>query len=105
MCTFKYVLTLAEEPLTPQQHWRDKCVVFDKDPGEDLLTCESTIARVDLRGPFQSGTSVVDPGSGAFLTSGSGMIFFQIPDLESQIPDPKAIFLRDLFILILLSVG
>ncbi len=30
-----------------------------------------------------------DPGSGAFLTPGSG-----IPDLGSRIPDPKPIFLR-----------
>jgi hypothetical protein len=28
--------------------------------------------------------SVADPGSGAFLTPGSGMRFFQIPDLGSQ---------------------
>jgi hypothetical protein len=42
-----------------------------------------------------------DPGSGAFLTPGSvirdpgsGIGFFRIPDLGSQIPDPKTIFLR-----------
>jgi hypothetical protein len=35
-----------------------------------------------------------DPGSGAFLTPGSGIGFFRIPDLGSRIPDPKAIFLR-----------
>ncbi len=42
-----------------------------------------------------------DPGSGAFLTPGSGIGFFRIPDLRSrisdpgsQIPDSKSIFLR-----------
>ncbi len=66
----------------------DKCVVLDKDPGEDLLTCERTIAEVDLRGPFQHGTSVADPGSDAFFTPGSGKIFSRsrILNLKSQIP-------------------
>ncbi len=37
---------------------------------------------------FGTGTvSVADPGSGAFLTPGSGIGFFQIPD-------PKPLFLR-----------
>ncbi len=31
--------------------------------------------------------NVADPGSGAFLTSGSGMVFFRIPD-----PQPIGIF-------------
>ncbi len=37
-----------------------------------------------------------DPGSGAFLTPGSGIrnfSGFRIPDLRSRIPDPKPIFL------------
>ncbi len=29
-----------------------------------------------------------DPGSGAFLTPGTGMGFFRIPDLGSRIPRP-----------------
>jgi hypothetical protein len=29
-----------------------------------------------------------DPGSGAFLTPGSGIGFFRIPDLGSRIPNP-----------------
>jgi hypothetical protein len=35
-------------------------------------------------------TSVADPdpGSGAFLTLGSGIGFFRIPDLRSRIPNP-----------------
>ncbi len=32
--------------------------------------------------------SVVDPGSGAFLTPGSGLGFFRIPDLWSRFPNP-----------------
>jgi hypothetical protein len=40
--------------------------------------------------------SVADPdaGSGAFLTPGSGIGFFRIPDPGSRIPDPKPIHLR-----------
>jgi hypothetical protein len=39
---------------------------------------------------FLDQTSVADPdpGSGAFLTPGSGMGFFRIPDLGSRIPRP-----------------
>ncbi len=41
-------------------------------------------------------TSVADPdpGSGAFLTTGSGIRNRIIPDPGSRIPDPKPIFLR-----------
>jgi hypothetical protein len=35
-----------------------------------------------------------DPGSGAFLTPGSGIRNRFFPDPGSRIPDPKAIFLR-----------
>jgi hypothetical protein len=38
------------------------------------------------------GTSVADPGSGAFLTPGSGIRNRFFPDLGSRIPDPKPIF-------------
>jgi hypothetical protein len=35
-----------------------------------------------------------DPGSGAFLTPGSGIRNRFIPDLGSRIPNPKLIILR-----------
>jgi hypothetical protein len=35
-----------------------------------------------------------DPGSGAFLTPGSGILNRFFPDPGSRIPDPKPIFLR-----------
>jgi hypothetical protein len=35
-----------------------------------------------------------DPGSGAFLTPGSGIRNRFFPDPGSRIPDPKLIFLR-----------
>jgi hypothetical protein len=38
-----------------------------------------------------------DPGSGAFLTSGSGIQNRFFPDPGSRIPDPKPIFLSDNF--------
>ncbi len=38
--------------------------------------------------------SVADPGSGAFLTPGSGIRNRVFPDPGSRIPDPKPIFLR-----------
>jgi hypothetical protein len=47
-----------------------------------------------LTGPTQRGEHQVlgsadpDPGSGAFLTPGSGIGFFRIPDLGSWIPNP-----------------
>ncbi len=43
-------------------------------------------------------TSVADPGSGAFLTPGSGMGFFRIPDLGSRIPNPYFLKLNDNFL-------
>jgi hypothetical protein len=38
-----------------------------------------------------------DPGSGAFLTPGSGIGFFQIPDSGSRIPDPKPHIFESIF--------
>jgi hypothetical protein len=37
---------------------------------------------------LQSSVADPDPGSGAFLTPGSGIGFFRISDLGSRIPNP-----------------
>jgi hypothetical protein len=50
-----------------------------------------------IRPPFKCISSSVadtDPGSGAFLTPGSGIRNRFFPDPGSRIPDPKTIFLR-----------
>ncbi len=39
-----------------------------------------------------------EPGSGAFLTPGSGIGFFRIPDLGSRIPNPYFWELSDNFL-------
>jgi hypothetical protein len=45
-------------------------------------------------GKEEGGTSVADPGSGAFLTPGSGIRNRFFSDPGSRIPDPKPILLR-----------
>jgi hypothetical protein len=46
-----------------------------------------------ITGHFSSVVDL-DPGSGAFLTPGSGIRNRFFPDPGSQIPDPELIFLR-----------
>jgi hypothetical protein len=57
-----------------------------------FMTCQQ--AAQQLLSAVQVSVADPDPGSGAFLTPGSGIrnTFFPYPG--SQIPDPKTIFLR-----------
>ncbi len=54
----------------------------------------AAIRKAILKPTLYNSVADPDPGSGAFLTPGSGIRNRFFPDPGSRIPDPKSIFLR-----------
>jgi hypothetical protein len=71
-------------PKMPDPHW-NQC-------GSTTLNCTYILGHLLCLGCYFYSVVDPDPGSGAFLTPGSGIRNRFFPDTGSRIPDPKPIF-------------